>query len=321
MAAFDDLPADQKAVLQLVLRQGRTYEDIAGLLKISVDAVRERALTALDALGPEDAAGLTAAEQDDAGDYLLGQQSASARGATREALEVSAPARTWARAVAAELRGAGIAGEDALPEIPADEAETEEAFEALEARQRARVEQERSSRVGARLLLAAGAIVAAVLILWLAGAFDGGGDGDAPVAVATTTAPGTGTAAAVRTEPDGALREQQISLTPPPSGRHPGARGTVKVARQGDQRLVSVVATGLPTSNHYALWLREGSRATRLGFFRAQAAGGADRGRLVGQVRAPADFSGYGEVLISHEPSAAPEAPTRIELQGPIAKG
>ena len=30
MARFDDLPADQKAVLQLVLRQGRTYGEIAG---------------------------------------------------------------------------------------------------------------------------------------------------------------------------------------------------------------------------------------------------------------------------------------------------
>src|SRR3978361_2286262 len=89
MARFDDLPADQKAVLQLVLRQGRTYEEIAGLLKISPEAVRDRAVTALDALGPADAPGLEADRQDDVGDYLLGQQSASARAATREHLAES----------------------------------------------------------------------------------------------------------------------------------------------------------------------------------------------------------------------------------------
>jgi hypothetical protein len=83
MARFDDLPADQKAVLQLVLRQGRTYEEIAALLKISPDAVRDRALTALDALGPRDLAGLDEDRQDEVGDYLLGQQGASARAASR----------------------------------------------------------------------------------------------------------------------------------------------------------------------------------------------------------------------------------------------
>src|SRR3954466_4596495 len=87
MARFDALPADQKAVLQLVLRQGRTYDEIAGLLKISPEAVRDRALTALDAIGPDEVAGLDGDEQDRIGDYLLGQQGASARAATRQDLE------------------------------------------------------------------------------------------------------------------------------------------------------------------------------------------------------------------------------------------
>src|ERR1044071_7868542 len=82
MARFDDLPADQKAVLQLVLRQGRTYAEIAGLLKISEAAVQNRALTALDAIGP--ASELDDERHDEIGDYLLGQQPASERAATRE---------------------------------------------------------------------------------------------------------------------------------------------------------------------------------------------------------------------------------------------
>ena len=120
MARFDDLPADQKAVLQLVLRQGRTYAEIATLLKISDAAVQNRALTALDAIGPSGLEGLDDERQDEVGDYLLGQQSASERAATRDFLEASQSGRDWARAVAADLRGAGVAGEDGLPEIPAD---------------------------------------------------------------------------------------------------------------------------------------------------------------------------------------------------------
>ena len=34
MTEIDDLAADQRAVLQLLLKQGQTYEDLSGLLKI-----------------------------------------------------------------------------------------------------------------------------------------------------------------------------------------------------------------------------------------------------------------------------------------------
>ena len=54
MASLDSLPADQRAVLQLVLQRGRSYDDIAKLLSIDRAAVRQRALAALDALGPGD---------------------------------------------------------------------------------------------------------------------------------------------------------------------------------------------------------------------------------------------------------------------------
>ena len=40
MAEIDDLPADQRAVLQLLLKQGQTYEDISGVLNIDATAVR-----------------------------------------------------------------------------------------------------------------------------------------------------------------------------------------------------------------------------------------------------------------------------------------
>ncbi len=53
MASIDSLPADQRAVLQLVLQRGRSYEEIANMLSIDRAAVRDRALAAFDALGPQ----------------------------------------------------------------------------------------------------------------------------------------------------------------------------------------------------------------------------------------------------------------------------
>jgi hypothetical protein len=50
MDPIDQLPPDQSAVLSLLLRQGRSYADIANLLGIPEATVRERAHAALDAI-------------------------------------------------------------------------------------------------------------------------------------------------------------------------------------------------------------------------------------------------------------------------------
>ena len=51
MADLDSLPADQRAALQLLLKQGQSYDQLAVLLGIGPDAVRDRAHAALAALG------------------------------------------------------------------------------------------------------------------------------------------------------------------------------------------------------------------------------------------------------------------------------
>src|SRR6476661_10079334 len=165
MARIDDLPADRRAVLQLLLKQGKSYDDLATLLRIEPDAVRERARDALDRLGPASTE-LDLAEQDEIADYLLGQQSASQRAATRDLLETSAPGRAWARVVSGELRSGGMAS-DTLPEIPSERAEVDEAFDALEARKVARERQAKSSRLGGVLLLAAIGVAIAFLIVFI----------------------------------------------------------------------------------------------------------------------------------------------------------
>src|SRR5919201_5213435 len=100
MREIDEFPADQRAVLQLLLKQGQSYEDIAGLLNIDTTAVRERAHAALEALGADAGRRLAPERRSELSDYLLGQQPASDRTATREYLARSAAARAWVRVVA-----------------------------------------------------------------------------------------------------------------------------------------------------------------------------------------------------------------------------
>ena len=114
--SLDALAPDQRAVVQLVLQQERSYEDLAGLLGITADAVRERAHKGLDRLAPT--TGVADADRAAVADYLLGQQSVSGRESTRSLLSGSTPARAWAQAVRAEL--ADVA-RSPLPEVPAEE--------------------------------------------------------------------------------------------------------------------------------------------------------------------------------------------------------
>lgn len=311
MARIDDLPADQKAVLQLVLRQGRTYAEIATLLKISDAAVQNRALTALDAIGPSGLEGLDDERQDEVGDYLLGQQSASERAATRDFLEASQSGRDWARAVAAELRGAGIAGEDSLPEIPADAGEVDEAFDALHARRAARVEQQRSSRLGGVLLIVAAVIVVVGGVLLLTGVIGGSDDKDTKAAATATTS--TGTASNPNST---ATVEQQVNLNPPGGGRSP--LGVANIVAQNGKRAIAVVGQELPASGHYVLWLKNAGRTTFLGFFQPVTSKGTDKGKLQGIVGAPANLSTYTDMIVSREASSSPKAPTAVVLTGKL---
>jgi hypothetical protein len=111
--SLDALAPDQRAVVQLVLQQDRSYEDLAGLLGITTDAVRERAHRGLERLAPGDA--VDPGERAEVSDYLLGQQSVSGRESTRRLLSDSPEARSWA----AELAGAlATVARSPLPEIP-----------------------------------------------------------------------------------------------------------------------------------------------------------------------------------------------------------
>jgi hypothetical protein len=115
MATLDSLPGDQRAVLQLVLGRGRSYDQIAGLLTIDREAVRARALAALDALGPETR--VAGPDRQMICDYLLGQLPDADVSAVRERLAHGAAERAWARVLSAELVPVASGP---LPEIPSE---------------------------------------------------------------------------------------------------------------------------------------------------------------------------------------------------------
>ncbi len=337
MSRLEELPADQKATLQLLLRQGKSYDELATLLRLESGGVRERALDALDALGPDTPPGLTAERQDEISDYLLGQQSASQRAATRQFLEGSAAGRAWARAVASELRP--FAG-DNLPEVPAEGVEVEEAFEALDARREARVEADRSSRLGGILLLVGVGVALAAALVFLIGSGDDDGDsGDkqADTAARTTPAQTTGTGT---TPAEGPAPEQQINLTAP------GGGDTVAIGlvyRGEGRRVLGIVGQGFPANEdnsfYYAVWLRGGTGTVRLGFVNQPVKkSGADAGKLATGAdpaaltrkedaelkrvlrRSLDGIYGFKELLITRETARNPTKPGTVVVSGEIKR-
>jgi len=114
MSGLATLPPDQRAVLQLILKQGRGYGDLARLLRIDESAVRARALAGLETLAlPSEA--LVPERRQAIADYLLGQADDEARIAAMARLATSDADRRWAAALHDEL--APVA-RDPLPDVP-----------------------------------------------------------------------------------------------------------------------------------------------------------------------------------------------------------
>lgn len=317
MPGFDALAPDQKAVLQLLLKQGKTYDDIAGLLRLDRTNVRERALDALDALGAETVSSevvgsLSSEHQDEIADHLLLQQTASERAATREFLETSPAGRAWARGVASELRPIGG---DALPEIPAEPAEVAEAFDALDQRTAAREREAQSSRLGGILILIAVGAVIGLSIVWYFGRDDSdsnaSGDQAALVEDSGTAAADSGTTGGTgATGAAAAIPDQAINFKPP-AGTTSKALG-VSVIQQG---ALALQAEGLAASDLYDVWLyNSASDAVSLGF----AFYDKTTKRLAGQVALPEEATKYKSIIVTKQTSEKPTKPGRIVLTGPI---
>jgi hypothetical protein len=338
MASLDSLPADQRAVLQLVLQRGRTYDDIAQLLSIDRAAVRERALSAFDALGPqtrvppERRALIT--------DYLLGQLPTRVSEDTRNRLAQSAGERAWARVVASELTPLA---RGQLPEIPVESVSREQTPPPVTSapaqeqapppitsapageqapptgRDRGRRQPEpagtrRSSRVGGAVLLGGGALVVVAVVAVILIASSGSSNRHTSSAPTSASA-STPTSTTATTSTTAAKPIAQVNLLSPAGGKK--TVGVAEVIKQGSNVGLVIVARGVPANTShdaYAVWLYNSpSDSHILGFVNPAV---KTDGKLQTEGVLPADASHFKHLLVTLETQAKPSAPGTIVLTG-----
>jgi hypothetical protein len=326
MSRLDALPADQKSVLQLLLRQGKGYDDLSGLLRLDAEEVRSRAYDALDTLGPG-AGGLSAERRHEIADWLLGQQDPDEAAATRALVEGSTAGRVWAHGVARELEP--LAG-DRLPELPAEAAATETPAEAAATEPPAEADEAdddaehaatpfapapaagpRVSRRGGALLI--GGALAAIAIAVVLAIVLSGGDDKKTDSTATKAANTTSTQAQPKVR-------AQVNLTPPKGAPVKKAVAIVQFVDVNGQQAINAATQGLPTSKKivYGLWFYNSRSQTKLigGFDQTD-----NKGHLVlqGQLPKGVDIASYKDLVITREkPSTNPTSPGTIYLRGSI---
>ena len=306
MSTLDDLNDSQRAILQLLLKRGKSYEEIAELLKSTPASVQSRARDAVEALAPHDVA-VADARRNELADFLLGQQSASRRAATREYLEDSAPGRSWARAVAAALTP--LAG-DELPDIPAERAEVHEAFDALRRRNIRQEEVQRSSQLGTKLLFVGGGLVVAIVLILALGIFSGDDDAADPTETTVTRTTAAETPEAVA---EGTMK------APAGTGSSASAQMGIIFYKTTNRYKLLIAAKGLvqpPKGTAYGVWLYTSKDDNAfVGFPK----GTIDAN---GELQVVADLAPetrtYREVLITRERVEEPKTPGEIVMRGAL---
>jgi hypothetical protein len=349
MADLEALTPDQRAVLDLVLRRGRSYDDIAGLLAIDRAAVRARALAAFDAIGPE--TGISPESRALVTDYLLGQLPEKVAEQTRERLAESPYERAWARMVASQLEP--IAAEP-LPEIPngsrsrtdtkptaapeanqaARNGESSPAAaidtgprEPREPRRRRppRLSDRPSSRKGGAIMLGAGVVVVVVVVVVLLAVLGGSSSSkktpttaalSTPTRTATTgsTATTTGTTGSTTGTTGQAQIVSQVNLNPP-SGSG-STKGIGLIVKDGSAYGLIIEAQDVAPNNHnaYAAWLYNSPTDTvRLGFVNPAV---GKTGKLQVGSGLPSNAGHYKELLLTLETASNPKTPGQIILEG-----
>jgi hypothetical protein len=324
MASLHHLPADQRAVLELVLQRGRNYDQIATLLSVDRAGVRQRALSAFDALAPD--SDIAPEQRGLIADYLLGQLPPRVAETVHDRLASSPPERAWARILASEL--APIA-RDPLPEIPVSAPAAPSTAAAAEpspataaepathspapgqATQPRPRDGRRSSRLGGAVVLGLGAAVVlgviAVLVFVVFGSSGTKHSNSHPTATHTTsTTTSTATAKPIA----------QVNLFPPASGSK--ATGIAQVVQVGPTRGIVLVAQNIPPNrnNFYAVWLYNSpSQYEIVGYVNP---GVGSNGQMQTTGALPADAAKYGQLIVALQTKAQPKPPGPIVLKGTL---
>ncbi|MEX2194762.1 MAG: sigma factor-like helix-turn-helix DNA-binding protein [Thermoleophilaceae bacterium] len=312
MANFDQLPADQRAIIELVLQRGQTYDDLSDMLGMTPARVRDLARDALADLTPATARRVDNDWRGQVADYVLGQQSGPESTATRGHLKRSESARTWALSLLDALDP--LYGNGARPDIPEGDAGAAASRRTRERRPATAGRAPRERRPGRpersagplsadaqaavkrrRIIAAAGAALAVlfVLLVWPVGLLTGGDDDEGG--------------------DDTQQAQQDVRIVGSPillegvSGSD--GEGSAVVAQRGEEERVLIVqAQGLePTPQNpteedpgfaYEVWLYNGQDdAVSIG---AQLTD--EQGNLQGAAPVPPNFQDYRFLDMSREP-------------------
>ena len=290
MSRLDDLPPDQRAVLSLLVRQGKSHAEIAEMLGIPQQAVRDRARAALDALAQEPS-------------------------------EAHDPARVPARGNGGQTRASGGAPSPA-PAIPPPPTPAPEEMRATPPTQATGFSSSLpSSRRGGALLLAALVVIVVVAVILIT---SGGGSHKASstkaesTAATTASTPNTSATSSTSTQSGKPTVDKQIALTSP----EPNSKtvGLVEVLSEGSKRAFYIAAEHLPPSTgfFYAVWLYNSPTSSApLGRIPPV----NSKGQAQGGALLPANAGDYREILLTRETNTRATQPGPVVLSGAFSLG
>jgi hypothetical protein len=327
MTPLDLLAPDQRAVLELVLRQDRSYGELSELLGIPEQRVRERADAALHALagapeGDVDTGRVT--------DWLLGQQTDRAAAATRTQLERSEPARAWAARAAERLRevggervpavpeaGSGATAPTAEPVAPRPRPLRDEPAPRPRPARAAAPAGAGSSRLGGALLIGVVALAVVAFLVWFIAR-----GGDDPGAKTASNAPAATATPASTPQATG----NDILLQ---GARGSQAAGLMRLFKSQDGGVqFAIGAQDIPNNRKgefYAVWFtKKDGTAKLLGFPQTSVTNNVLTVGGPGKKDAkdfPQLFATYDTVLITRETKARPAKPGPIVLSGTLPHG
>jgi Sigma-70, region 4 len=291
MSRLDDLPPDQRAVLLLLVRQGKSHAEIAEMLGIPADTVRDRARAALDALAQEPSEPRVTAPAPAGEDPAQARSSRGAR-SPAPAAPPPPPAQTQAR----QARDTGLSS--SLP----------------------------SSRRGGALLLAALVVIIVVAVILIT---SGGGSShkssstqSTGTGATTTTTPSTSKTSTTSSTSTASGKkptlDKQIALTSP----EPNSKtvGLAEVLSEGSKRAFYIAAEHLPPSSgfFYAVWLYNSpTSSVALGKIPPVSSNGQAQGGAL----LPANAGEYHEMLLTRETSEHASKPGPVVLSGTFSLG
>ena len=307
MATFDQLSAEQRAIVELVLKQGQSYDQLSDMLGLPSPRVRDLARKALVRLSPVSAAAVEDDWQAQLTDYLLNQQSGPEATATRGHLRRSEASRGWARSVLDSLEQ--FYDEKSIPSIPDGDARAEreprEKRERRPARPRGELSSGAQAAIKRRRLLGAGALAALVLALvvlvWPVGLLTGDDDSSK----ASSSGGGAGTQGTGDGEQPQVVGQLPLAPVEDLEGDKDAA-GQAGIVSNGEA-LQLVVQARLPQNARneaYEVWLYNSDEdAQSVG---AQVANA--QGVFQGAKELPEGYEKYKFIDVSREPVTGPKA-------------